>query len=121
MEQSFSFDTVDLPIAVIATDLEGRSAVVTVEDVLWSFETLGTEGHPRYQTAWAQVVTRWSRTLARKTDGTLWKWGHEIGTAPVQGHISGVVDVPNGRRAKPRRPRGRQAATGCRGNSSCSE
>ena len=24
MEQSFSFDTVDLPIAVIATDLEGR-------------------------------------------------------------------------------------------------
>jgi peptide/nickel transport system substrate-binding protein len=30
---------------------------VTVEDVLWSFETLGTEGHPRYQTAWARVAS----------------------------------------------------------------
>ncbi|MDD9715622.1 extracellular solute-binding protein [Dinoroseobacter sp. PD6] len=28
---------------------------VTVEDVLWSFETLGTVGHPRYLGAWAQV------------------------------------------------------------------
>lgn len=29
---------------------------VTVEDVLWSFETLGTEGDPRYHTAWAKVA-----------------------------------------------------------------
>jgi peptide/nickel transport system substrate-binding protein len=29
---------------------------VTVEDVMWSFETLGTLGHPRYQTAWAKVA-----------------------------------------------------------------
>ena len=28
---------------------------VTVEDVLWSFETLGTKGHPRYHGAWKKV------------------------------------------------------------------
>ncbi|MBN9674788.1 extracellular solute-binding protein [Salipiger bermudensis] len=28
---------------------------VTVEDVMWSYETLGTEGHPRYRGAWSQV------------------------------------------------------------------
>lgn len=28
---------------------------VTVEDVIWSFETLGTEGHPRYAGFWSQV------------------------------------------------------------------
>ncbi|WP_099823468.1 extracellular solute-binding protein [Oceaniglobus indicus] len=28
---------------------------VTVEDVKWSFETLGTEGHPRYLGAWNKV------------------------------------------------------------------
>lgn len=28
---------------------------VTVEDVIWSFRTLGTEGHPRYRAAWAGV------------------------------------------------------------------
>ena len=28
---------------------------VTVEDVLWSYETLGTEGHPRYRGAWSRV------------------------------------------------------------------
>ena len=28
---------------------------VTIEDVLWSYETLGTQGHPRYQGAWAKV------------------------------------------------------------------
>ena len=33
---------------------------VTVEDVIWSFRTLGTEGHPRYAGAWAKVssITR---------------------------------------------------------------
>ncbi|MDW4547855.1 extracellular solute-binding protein [Defluviimonas sp. D31] len=29
---------------------------VTVEDVMWSHETLGTIGHPRYQTAWAKIA-----------------------------------------------------------------
>lgn len=28
---------------------------VTVEDVIWSFETLGTEGHPRFLGAWTRV------------------------------------------------------------------
>ena len=28
---------------------------VTVEDVLWSFETLGTDGHGRYRSFWDQV------------------------------------------------------------------
>nr|WP_234822505.1 extracellular solute-binding protein [Palleronia aestuarii] len=30
---------------------------VTVEDVIWSFETLGTEGHPRYLAAWDKVAS----------------------------------------------------------------
>lgn len=30
---------------------------VTVEDVLWSYETLGTVGHPRYHTAWDKVAS----------------------------------------------------------------
>lgn len=30
---------------------------VTVEDVLWSFETLGTQGHPRYRAAWTKVAS----------------------------------------------------------------
>ena len=29
---------------------------VTVEDVIWSFETLGTEGHPRYRVSWGKVA-----------------------------------------------------------------
>ena len=29
---------------------------VTVEDVIWSFETLGTLGNPRYHTAWAKIA-----------------------------------------------------------------
>ncbi len=29
---------------------------VTVEDVVWSFRTLGTEGHPRYAGAWGKVA-----------------------------------------------------------------
>jgi len=28
---------------------------VTVEDVIWSYETLGTEGHPRYLNAWTRI------------------------------------------------------------------
>ncbi len=30
---------------------------VTVEDVMWSYETLGTKGHPRYAGAWGKVET----------------------------------------------------------------
>ncbi len=30
---------------------------VTVEDVIWSFETLAEKGVPRYQTAWAKVAS----------------------------------------------------------------
>ncbi len=30
---------------------------VTVEDVLWSYETLGTIGHGRYRSAWSKVET----------------------------------------------------------------
>ena len=29
---------------------------VTVEDVMWSYETLGTKGHPRYAGTWAKVA-----------------------------------------------------------------
>lgn len=29
---------------------------VTVEDVIWSFEVLGAQGHPRYRTAWGKVA-----------------------------------------------------------------
>lgn len=30
---------------------------VTVEDVMWSYETLGTQGHPRYHAIWSKVAT----------------------------------------------------------------
>ena len=30
---------------------------VTVEDLMWSFEILGTKGHPRYRTAWNKIET----------------------------------------------------------------
>ncbi|WP_425038780.1 extracellular solute-binding protein [Primorskyibacter sp. S187A] len=30
---------------------------VTVEDVMWSYETLGTVGHPRYQGLWGKIET----------------------------------------------------------------
>lgn len=30
---------------------------VTIEDVMWSYKTLGTKGHPRYQGAWAKVAS----------------------------------------------------------------
>jgi peptide/nickel transport system substrate-binding protein len=29
---------------------------VTVDDVLWSYEILGTEGHPRYRGTWDKVA-----------------------------------------------------------------
>ncbi len=30
---------------------------VTIEDVMWSYETLGTQGHPRYHSTWAKVAS----------------------------------------------------------------
>jgi len=30
---------------------------VTIEDVIWSYETLGTEGHPRYRNSWDNVAS----------------------------------------------------------------
>jgi len=30
---------------------------VTIEDVMWSYETLGTDGHPRYAGAWSKIDT----------------------------------------------------------------
>ncbi|MEM9708914.1 MAG: extracellular solute-binding protein [Pseudomonadota bacterium] len=30
---------------------------VTVEDVIWSYETLGTVGHPRYHGAWGKIAS----------------------------------------------------------------
>ena len=30
---------------------------VTAEDVIWSLQTLGTQGHPRYAGAWAKVAS----------------------------------------------------------------
>ena len=30
---------------------------VTVEDVIWSFETLGTKGHPRYQNSYKNIAS----------------------------------------------------------------
>jgi peptide/nickel transport system substrate-binding protein len=30
---------------------------VTIEDVMWSYETLGTEGHPRYTGLWGKIET----------------------------------------------------------------
>jgi len=30
---------------------------VTVKDVLWSFKTLGTKGHPRYRNAWGKIAS----------------------------------------------------------------
>ncbi|WP_417807775.1 extracellular solute-binding protein [Thioclava sp.] len=29
---------------------------VTIADVMWSYETLGTQGHPRYQNAWSKIA-----------------------------------------------------------------
>jgi len=38
---------------------------VTIEDVMWSYETLGTKGHPRYLGAW-QKVAKMEQTGERK-------------------------------------------------------
>ena len=30
---------------------------VTVADVMWSFQTMGTQGHPRYRNAWSKIAS----------------------------------------------------------------
>lgn len=30
---------------------------LTIEDVMWSFETMGTKGHPRYSSSWKKIET----------------------------------------------------------------
>ena len=42
---------------------------VTVEDVIWSYETLGTVGHPRYHGLWKKIETV-TQTGARKVKFT---------------------------------------------------
>lgn len=46
-------DWVEFTLRPEATFSDGTP--VTVEDVIWSYETLGTEGHPRYHGFWSKV------------------------------------------------------------------
>ncbi|MFM2354452.1 MAG: hypothetical protein RLZZ528_188 [Pseudomonadota bacterium] len=50
---------------------------VTVEDVMWSYETLGTKGHPRYQGAWAKVA-KMEKTGDRKVRFTFSEQDREL-------------------------------------------
>ena len=56
-----SIDTDDERTYVAFTLREGATfsdgSPVTVQDVLWSFETLGTLGNPRYATAWKKIAS----------------------------------------------------------------
>ena len=36
---------------------------VTIEDVMWSYETLGTVGHPRYHGTWSKIASRLSSVI----------------------------------------------------------
>ncbi|MBM7069579.1 extracellular solute-binding protein [Actibacterium sp. 188UL27-1] len=47
-------DWVEFTLRQEATFSDGSP--VTVEDVLWSYEMLGTQGHPRYHSSWAKVA-----------------------------------------------------------------
>lgn len=55
-----SIDTDEVRTYVEFTLREGArfsdGTPVTVEDVLWSYETLGTLGHPRFHTAWKKIA-----------------------------------------------------------------
>ena len=50
---------------------------VTIEDVKWSFETLGTDGHPRYHGAWANIETM-ERTGPRSVRFTFHEQDREL-------------------------------------------
>jgi peptide/nickel transport system substrate-binding protein len=55
VETNESRDFVEFTLREEARFADGSP--VTIEDVIWSFETLGTEGHPRFRTAWTKVAT----------------------------------------------------------------
>ncbi len=55
VETSESRDFVEFTLREEARFADGSP--VTIEDVMWSFEALGTEGHPRFRTAWTKVET----------------------------------------------------------------
>jgi peptide/nickel transport system substrate-binding protein len=55
VETNDSRDFVEFNLRAEARFSDG--SLVTIEDVMWSFETLGTEGHPRFRTAWTKVAT----------------------------------------------------------------
>ena len=50
---------------------------VTVEDVLWSYETLGTKGHPRYLGSWGKIA-KMESTGPRKIRFTFNKADREL-------------------------------------------
>jgi peptide/nickel transport system substrate-binding protein len=50
---------------------------VTVEDVMWSYETLGTKGHPRFRGAWSKVA-RMEQTGPRKIRFTFTERDREL-------------------------------------------
>ena len=52
-------------------------APVTVEDVLWSFEKLGTDGSPRYATAWKKIAKA-EKTGDRKVKFTFTELDREM-------------------------------------------
>jgi len=56
-----SIDTDDARSYVAFTLREGAKfsdgSPVTVDDVLWSFQTLGEQGNPRYATAWKKIAS----------------------------------------------------------------
>ena len=55
VETNDSRDFVEFTLRAGARFSDGSP--VTIDDVMWSFETLGTEGHPRFRTAWAKIAT----------------------------------------------------------------
>ncbi len=54
IEVSDAGDSVEFVLREEARFSDGSP--VTVEDVIWSYETLGTEGHGRYRGSWAKVA-----------------------------------------------------------------
>jgi len=55
VETNESRDFVEFTLRAEARFADGSP--VTIEDVIWSFETLGTEGHPRFRTAWTKIAS----------------------------------------------------------------
>jgi len=55
IDVSDSRDSVEFTLRPEARFSDGSP--VTVEDVMWSYETLGTLGHPRYHGVWGKIAT----------------------------------------------------------------